>query len=421
MDITHADIGYLKVQLTPPEGPRKTLYDRTDGGADIDQTYAPDVGSDIEIKGEWTLRILNYAYSYTGTLNSWTLTIDYTDGSTTTTTTNLVNRLRASNSAHATRTDTRLWTPVSTSLGYLKVQLTPPEGPRKTLYDRTDGGADIDQTYAPDVGSDIEIKGEWTLRILNYAYSYTGTLNSWTLTIDYTDGSTTTTTTNLVTSVTGSGSQYLVTVASEQEGTYNLDVSQDNNIVDSSSNSLSSLTPTGDDQPYTVTFQTIPPPADTTDPVITLAGSSSVSVELGTTYTDAGATCSDDTDGDISSQIVTSNPVDTNVAQTYTVEYTCTDSSGQSASPVTRTVIVLDSVRSVGTVTLTSNTTGTIHVEWNESIETPMEYRVAWTKIDDGFKSLGDHDWNAYPTDSEYTITDLEEGEESQSQSARKV
>ncbi len=41
-----------------------------------------------------------------------------------------------------------------------------------------------------------------------------------------------------------------------------------------------------------------------------------------------------------------------------------------------------------------------------------MEYRVAWTKIDDGFKSLKDPDWNAYPTDSEYTITDLEEGEE---------
>ncbi len=223
-----------------------------------------------------------------------------------------------------------------TFIGDLRVKLIAPNDTKtKTLHNLAGGSAnDIDQTYTPDFGNDIEINGNWTLKIRDIAHPDTGTLNSWTLTIDYTDGSTTTTTTNPVTSVTGSGSQYLVTVASEQEGTYNLDVSQDNDIVDASNNPLSSRTPTGDDQHYTVTFQ-----ADSTPPVITLAGSSSVSVELGTTYTDAGATCSDDTDGDISSQIVTSNPVDTNVAQTYTVEYACTDAASNSAH-ATRTVTV---------------------------------------------------------------------------------
>ena len=225
-----------------------------------------------------------------------------------------------------------------TYIGDLKVELITPDGPNKTLHNRAGGSAnDIDQTYTPNFGSDIEINGDWTLKIRDNANGDTGTLNSWTLTIDYTDGSTTTTTTtttNPITAVSGSGSQYYVTVASEQEGTYNLDVAQDNDIVDASNNSLSSRTPTGDDQEYTVTIS-----ADTTDPVITLAGSSSVSVALGATYTDAGATCIDDTDGDISSDIVTSNPVNTNVAQTYVVSYTCTDNASNSASAY-RTVTV---------------------------------------------------------------------------------
>ena len=55
------------------------------------------------------------------------------------------------------------------------------------------------------------------------------------------------------------------------------------------------------------------PALDTTAPVITLVGDNPVEVYEGATYTDAGATASDDVDGDITSSIVVVNPVDTSV------------------------------------------------------------------------------------------------------------
>ena len=81
---------------------------------------------------------------------------------------------------------------------------------------------------------------------------------------------------------------------------------------------------------------------DTTAPVITLVGDSQVNLEVGSTYTDAGATASDNYDGDISSQIVVVNNVDVNTLGSYTVTYSVSDSSSNAASVVTRTVNVVD-------------------------------------------------------------------------------
>ena len=44
---------------------------------------------------------------------------------------------------------------------------------------------------------------------------------------------------------------------------------------------------------------------DTTAPVITLVGDTQITVEAGSTYTDLGATTSDNYDGDITADIVT--------------------------------------------------------------------------------------------------------------------
>ncbi len=79
---------------------------------------------------------------------------------------------------------------------------------------------------------------------------------------------------------------------------------------------------------------------DVTAPVITLIGSDPISIELGSTYTDAGATASDNIDGDLSGNIVTVNPVDTNTAGSYTVTYNVTDAAGNNATEVTRVVNV---------------------------------------------------------------------------------
>ena len=83
-------------------------------------------------------------------------------------------------------------------------------------------------------------------------------------------------------------------------------------------------------------------------PTITLNGQPTVSVPRGGTYTDAGATCTDDTDPN--PVLTVHNPVDATRQGTYAVTYTCTDDAGNVAT-ATRTVIVGDSPLSLNAVT----------------------------------------------------------------------
>jgi hypothetical protein len=79
---------------------------------------------------------------------------------------------------------------------------------------------------------------------------------------------------------------------------------------------------------------------DTTIPVITLLGESSITLTNEQSYTDAGATAIDNIDGDITSSIITVNPVDVTVPGTYTITYNVTDATLNVATEVTRTVRV---------------------------------------------------------------------------------
>ena len=79
-------------------------------------------------------------------------------------------------------------------------------------------------------------------------------------------------------------------------------------------------------------------------PVITLLGETEASLELGSTYTDAGATAIDNIDGDITSSIEIVNNVDINTVGTYTVTYNVSDAAGNAATQVTRTVNITPDV-----------------------------------------------------------------------------
>lgn len=78
---------------------------------------------------------------------------------------------------------------------------------------------------------------------------------------------------------------------------------------------------------------------DKTPPGITLLGDSPATVAQGATYTDAGATALDAVDGDLTTAITTEDAVDTGQPGTYTVRYTVTDASGNTATAA-RTVFV---------------------------------------------------------------------------------
>ena len=80
--------------------------------------------------------------------------------------------------------------------------------------------------------------------------------------------------------------------------------------------------------------------ADTTPPVITLTGSSTINLTVGDTFTDPGATATDDIDGNITSSISISGSVDTSTAGTYTLSYNVSDTAGKAATEVQRTITV---------------------------------------------------------------------------------
>ena len=75
-------------------------------------------------------------------------------------------------------------------------------------------------------------------------------------------------------------------------------------------------------------------------PVITLTGTD-VTVNNGDTYTDEGATASDDEEGDITANIVVGgDTVDTDTDGTYTITYDVSDGAGNAAATVSRVVTV---------------------------------------------------------------------------------
>ena len=106
---------------------------------------------------------------------------------------------------------------------------------------------------------------------------------------------------------------------------------------------------------------------DVTVPVITMLGTSPVTVQYGDIYTDAGATASDDVDMDITSKIVTVGAsVDTHVLGAHTVSYDVTDSSGNPATTITRTVNVVDTSAPVVTLNGSSTVSLTVGDEYTE-------------------------------------------------------
>jgi hypothetical protein len=75
-------------------------------------------------------------------------------------------------------------------------------------------------------------------------------------------------------------------------------------------------------------------------PAIQMLGAATVTVVVGAPYQDAGATATDDVDGNLTASIVTRNQVDTAVVGDYSVTYDVMDSSGNAAVQVMRDVRV---------------------------------------------------------------------------------
>lgn len=103
----------------------------------------------------------------------------------------------------------------------------------------------------------------------------------------------------------------------------------------------------------TITEATV---TDTTAPTITLLGQNPMTLTVGDTFTDPGATASDNVDGNISGSIVVAgDTVNTAAAGTYTITYNVSDTATNPATQETRTVIVVDPAVTPVTPTVTLN------------------------------------------------------------------
>lgn len=92
-----------------------------------------------------------------------------------------------------------------------------------------------------------------------------------------------------------------------------------------------------------------------------------MSITVGGTYAELGATCTDDKDATCT--VVTTGTVDVSTVGTYTITYTATDTAGNT-STLTRTVNIVSSPDTIPpTITLNGASTVTLTVgdTWSDS------------------------------------------------------
>lgn len=89
--------------------------------------------------------------------------------------------------------------------------------------------------------------------------------------------------------------------------------------------------------------------ADTTAPEISLKGDTSVFIQKGTDYEDAGYTALDGYDGDVTADVKVEGSVDTNKIGVYTVKYSVWDNAGNTGTS-SRTVYVYEKQADVKTI-----------------------------------------------------------------------
>lgn len=201
VNISHTYRGDLVVALE--RGSQSYVLSNLAGGGDDDLIADFDVpaASGSDVRGTWTLRVSDRAGTDVGTLNAWTL--DLTRSSTppvppvpsseplrVTASPNLAipdnNTGGIRSSVEVTESfvssSVRVIVDIAhTYRGDLRVILT--RGAQSfTLHDRTGGSADnLMATFTVDGISAAEVRGTWTLQVIDTARTDTGTLRSWTL------------------------------------------------------------------------------------------------------------------------------------------------------------------------------------------------------------------------------------------------
>ena len=114
----------------------------------------------------------------------------------------------------------------------------------------------------------------------------------------------------------------------------------------------------------------------TNAPVITLIGAPTLTHEVATSYTDAGATALDALDGNLTASIVVAgHDFNNSTTGDHNVTYNVSDAGGNAATEKVRTVTVVDSIAPVITLVGDANVSHGLNTVWNDPGVTAIDTR----------------------------------------------
>jgi hypothetical protein len=118
---------------------------------------------------------------------------------------------------------------------------------------------------------------------------------------------------------------------------------------------------------------------DEVAPVITLKGEQSITIDVGETYEDAGATAHDDVYGDITQSIEITGMIITGTPGVYTITFNVKDKSGNAAVPVVRTIqVVKPGPPALG---IARNADGTLTITFEGELQTAPGVNAPWHAV----------------------------------------
>jgi formylglycine-generating enzyme required for sulfatase activity len=126
-------------------------------------------------------------------------------------------------------------------------------------------------------------------------------------------------------------------------------------------------------------------------PTITLIGLSVFNINMGDSFIDPGATAIDDADGNITSDIVVTGSVNTALAGTYTLTYNVSDSEGNAAFPINRSIVVNDNAPP----TTTASPLGNTYTETQTVTLTADEASTIYYTVDGSTPTTGSSVYNS--------------------------
>jgi hypothetical protein len=115
---------------------------------------------------------------------------------------------------------------------------------------------------------------------------------------------------------------------------------------------------------------------DSLAPTIVIIGDNPYQIELGSTWSDPGATANDDKDGNITSRIIVTGTINTNIVDEYSIVYKATDNAGNIGSATRKVRVKANKLAATYRVveTFSDNTT-------YEYMQTVAQSSSEWNKL----------------------------------------